>query len=673
MLCYYRINSKLHIGRKTMANMDKIRFKTYCWSVGTTSFRMRNFNYNIEQQLIYLKDFFSIEKNQQRAWRDCQKDYYDFLKKKGFVKGDAGNPEKDARQKTSGLKDLGLINTERRLTPVGEELVRIAKECDFKDDNFFAIDKDSYIYLNQLLKYTTEDNVRPFVVLVKVLNDLDYITEDEFKYLLPLATSKERASEIVDNIKKYRTGSINLDDLMISLIESMDNYENALEYFIENEPSEELFMTINMNRKSPSYEKPYYKFFLDFYDVYCNENDQSIIKLFNDVQSLKGSKKYWNKLLFKTTIKSKFRTNPRECINKLYINKNSTMKKVKEFFFLHTHLYKWKQNLDDYYDLNRRYFKVTDIIIFEDSKIQLATTAKYYFKHCIDKFFEASFCKADLFDSLTTVEQVLGNFKPDMEYVYEDIAIEFDEEYIDPSELNDYINQERLENFNKLIDKKFTDSKLIYYLDCFKNRDDDILTTDITEDADIPTMFEYVVGICWYKISNREGNILDYMNLSLDANLLPKQHAGGGEADIVYKYTNTVNYPEHTLLVEATLADSIAQRRMEMEPVSRHLMRQLEISDNDNDYAILVTKYVHPSVVSDFRGRAKTEWTLDFVRYFNGLKIVALGIDVIKSLVVNKTDYSIVYKIIQEAHLSTVTLQEGWYDKEIIQKLIKTS
>lgn len=46
-----------------MANLEKISFKSYCWSVGTTSFRMKNFNYNIEQQLILLKEFFLIEKN----------------------------------------------------------------------------------------------------------------------------------------------------------------------------------------------------------------------------------------------------------------------------------------------------------------------------------------------------------------------------------------------------------------------------------------------------------------------------------------------------------------------------------------------------------------------------------------------------------------------------------
>lgn len=656
-----------------MANLEKISFKSYCWSVGTTSFRMKNFNYNIEQQLILLKEFFLIEKNKNRIWNsDCQEDYYKFLKNKNFVKGNAPDPAKDARQKTSGLKDLGLIDNERRLTSVGEELVRIAETADFSDDIFFAIDKDSYIYLNQLLKYTTEENVRPFVILIKALNELDYITENEFKYLLPLAISKERAIKIVEDIKKYRMGSIDLDDLMLSLIKSMENYENALEYFIENEPSEALFSIINMNRKSPKYEKNYYKFFLDFYEVYCKENDNKIIELFNDVQSLKGGKKYWNQLLFKTTIKSKFKSNPKSNLNNLPINENTTFTKVKEFFFLHTHLYKWKQNLDDYYDLNRRYFKVTDIILFEDSKIQLTTTAKYYFKYCIDDFFPNSFCETAIFTSLTKVEEVLGNNKPDMDLVYEDISGEFDEEFIEPKELNDYINRERLRKFNELIDKKFTDINLLHYLKCFENRDDEVLMMEITENADAPTLFEYILAICWYKLSKREGNILDFMNLSLDANLLPKQHAGGGEADIVYRYEKSKKYPTHTLLLEATLSDSTTQRRMEMEPVSRHLMRQREVSNNDKDYAILVTTFAHPSVISDFRMRAFTEQTMDNIHFFDSLKIFVIDTKVLEALISNKTDYDEIYQVLERAHLSTTLLRNGWYDIEVVKKLSKT-
>lgn len=79
-----------------------------------------------------------------------------------------------------------------------------------------------------------------------------------------------------------------------------------------------------------------------------------------------------------------------------------------------------------------------------------------------------------------------------------------------------------------------------------------------------------------YKTSEHRGIILDYMKLSLDADLHPKTYAAGGAADIVYKYQATDYYPEHSLLLETTLADRINQRRMEMEPVSQYLGMHLE-------------------------------------------------------------------------------------------------
>lgn len=85
----------------------------------------------------------------------------------------------------------------------------------------------------------------------------------------------------------------------------------------------------------------------------------------------------------------------------------------------------------------------------------------------------------------------------------------------------------RYPRLQHLIDTKFTDSKLLTLLDCFEKRNDDEIRNMVTDNADIPTIFEYVLEILWYKASERHGKILDYMKLSLDADLLPKTHAAG--------------------------------------------------------------------------------------------------------------------------------------------------
>ena len=56
---------------------------------------------------------------------------------------------------------------------------------------------------------------------------------------------------------------------------------------------------------------------------------------------------------------------------------------------------------------------------------------------------------------------------------------------------------------------------LLSLLDYFEDRNDTEIRNMVTDNADVPTIFEYVLGILWYKASERQGKILDYMKLSL--------------------------------------------------------------------------------------------------------------------------------------------------------------
>lgn len=49
-----------------MAN--EIGFKSYCWVIGTTSYRTDNFNMSIEKQLQLLKKFRELKENEGKVW-----------------------------------------------------------------------------------------------------------------------------------------------------------------------------------------------------------------------------------------------------------------------------------------------------------------------------------------------------------------------------------------------------------------------------------------------------------------------------------------------------------------------------------------------------------------------------------------------------------------------------
>lgn len=78
-----------------------IAYKSFCWVIGTTSFRTAKLNLKIERQISLLNNFHKeIVKEKEWAWNSkVQTEYYDFMKAKGFLNGNADRKDKDAREK----------------------------------------------------------------------------------------------------------------------------------------------------------------------------------------------------------------------------------------------------------------------------------------------------------------------------------------------------------------------------------------------------------------------------------------------------------------------------------------------------------------------------------------------------------------------------------------------
>ena len=154
------------------------------------------------------------------------------------------------------------------------------------------------------------------------------------------------------------------------------------------------------------------------------------------------------------------------------------------------------------------------------------------------------------------------------------------------------------------------------------------------------------------------------MNLSLEADLLPKTHAGGGEADLVFQYEAENGYPRHSLLIEATLADSTNQRRMEMEPVSRHLGEYMIINKDLQSYCIFVTNFLHMNVISDFRNRRKMEYYggKKCEEMVNGMMITPLENELLVKILKKGIKYPKLYEIFHNLQESSLAPKE-WYEE----------
>ena len=68
---------------------EKIAFKSFYYSLGTTSFRMKNFNQKIEQQLDLLNQFWQKPEYKDQKWENndtLHAAYYNYIKESDFLK-----------------------------------------------------------------------------------------------------------------------------------------------------------------------------------------------------------------------------------------------------------------------------------------------------------------------------------------------------------------------------------------------------------------------------------------------------------------------------------------------------------------------------------------------------------------------------------------------------------
>jgi len=654
-------------------------YKSFCWALGTTSFRTDHFNQTIEEQLLLLNRFWKDAENRSQRWSAndvLQARYYDFMKANGFVDGNAGNKPKDAREKTSGLADIGLITAGRKLTPAGEALLAISEKNDFKTDNLFRISKDSYIYLKQLLKTANPINggyVRPFLILVHLLCEFDFLTLEEFTYILPLCTSPVYTERMTEGIHRIRRGEIGVNDLILSRLLDMENYEEALRNFCASEVSEESICVMGMNRKSRSYDRAYYPLYLALCDYYLNGNENAVYDIFKATKPIKIGK-WWRGYLFSTLSEKIIQKKKRETLRPSLFDAVSDETELKTAFFRVMHLFKAKATLSDYLDLNRRYMKTTDTVLFEDGTVRFDIVPKHFFRLIEKELYAHAYTASEMLAEDCAMERIAPCLAMNETHVIRAVREELGVEIETAAQAQNALEDRRYARFAHLVDTRFTDEKLLFLLQCFEKREDAEIRRAVSDNADIPTIFEYVLAVLWYKVSERKGKILDYMKLSLDADLLPKTHAAGGEADIVYEYAQTPFYPAHTLLLEATLADGSNQRRMEMEPVSRHLGQYLIRNGEGSAYCLFATTDLNINVISDFRGRKFMPYydSQDFSKYVMGMKILPLQTEDLKNILLNGWTYRELYALFENAYASLLP-PHLWYKKCLASPLEKES
>ena len=641
---------------------------SFTFNLGDTSFRRKRL---LDDYKILLKELFIFNKDFEGQWNnETQSVFYQRIVQNTDLLEDkncrANRQDKLARTYTSALYKLGLTDKNRVVSDTG---LQYLGELDFQMDNLekkLSIKKENIIFLRQLLKlriYDPSNNItfNPFIFLIKMLNKYDYLTKEEFKLIIQSSTGRINYENVLAEFYKVRNKEMSLAKFIdIYFINDDQSCEDTNKFINTEGFDKELFKKIFVNRKTAKSVDIYIAFYLALIK-YKDDNNQENLK--NLIEQIK-----------KDAIKRAFSTNKifntRE-LNKISIEKfnelygeidllSKTGLEFREAFLERFILSKHEDLINEYIDMTFRVFNLTGIISTKNDKITIGKLyAKEYFKH-IDKELNIVL-KNDqdmIYNVLSTI-QILKSDKTDEV----DKLLQNKYNISKNESINDFVKNEEIKAFKDFVIKNFPKEKVIKLLKLIQSRDDKAIFELVTDQTTVPTIFEYILGIAWYHISEYKFNLYDSMNLTLDSSYYPLSHAAGGDGDIVINY---IEPKPHVLMLEATLMDINTQKRGELEPVIRHTTNLTIESAPKDVFTIFVANELDNNVVNIFRfcDLIKLESSKQKGIFTDSTKITALKIDEIIMLLKNNIHYNNIYSaMIKEFDNKNIcSINNNWRD-----------
>ena len=579
---------------------------------------------------------------------------------KSLVKYFILEQKKRGRTYTNALVKIGLVDEKRKITAVGEALL----DGDTKQDDIeklFNLSADNIIFLRQLLKLRVyesegENYIYPFRMGIYLLSKFDDIPQKEFCTILSLIRAGKTDEEYRGTLDKYKL----VKSKNMSFGEYVSRYiqEETLEIEFEEKYriSKEKFEKYFLNRKSKDKIEDYFEFYEISLDFFENRNFETYKRL--EKISKKGSIKKafgYNKVPFKfcKTLKKFFEENKETIFE---------AENTEEFNKLFYELFRDSKNYDlifEYNDMTIRTFNLSGLISFENGLVNLSYKwlSKNIFSEIIGMKKLSNEVVKDNFHKNVSFSEIFDLSEESIESFIEKLR----KENNIPKEISifEHFSDKIDKDFEKKLEKRFSNDKVCSILNLFKNREnDEKISKEVTDNAKIPTIFEYILAIAWHRISNKEFNLKKSLKLSLDGDGFPLSHAPGGDGDIIAEYS------DFDIMLEATLMDKNTQKRGELEPVIRHTTNLTikNMEENKETYTFFVANELDMNVINIFRATSqiRLQSTQDREKYTNGIKIYSLTIDKIVYLLENNINYKYFLNKVFENYSKIEFIGNNW-------------
>lgn len=518
--------------------------------------------------------------------------------------------EQRARHYTSNLVRFGFASSKRVISQAGQTYLN-GKTSKDALENILPINDTNLVLLRQLVKLRifskNLDGVRryysPFFASLYLLLNNETIDKDDFISITQGLNPYLPQESIVQKFKN--------NDIASLLSETLDiQISTPIVFLLDTLITKDGFNAIIKNRKSKKAVECYYSFYKALFNYRDSSNESNYLRLKNVYLNNKEKiKKAFclGKNLFN------FGTNG-VYTHAMFIdaNKNNaflTTNNLNSLFYEYYEKSKFIDQVSEYSDTTMRILSACGMFKFKPS---LCLSNK--------KLYSIMFSKADLlgsifgtvseeeykkyetddnsiFGSSESLVEILNYNQNDVDDIQKQLGVEFGTN--DPEEIKNHIETQVSDDFKKYIETNYPKEKVIELLGLFSDRNNDSrIMSEVNPASTVPTIYEYIVGIAWYYLSNKNFDLYSSLNLTLNADFEPEIHAGGGVGDI------TINYPNMSIMLEVTLMNSAAQKRGEWEPVLRHSLNNRAEHLNSETFTFFIADELDYNTINIWRAVA---------------------------------------------------------------------
>lgn len=576
-----------------------------------------------EKALEKSKDIFKVHVNYDSFIRDLGDEYQMFFDRNSdwinknivrFAKVLDESIEKRSRHYTSNLVKIGFTTATRNITEAGYSYLRGSVIGD-KLEDLLPLDNINIVLFRQLSKlkvFGLSNNGKrkfysPFIMALILLLDCENIDQHTFEVIVQ-GLSPYSSEKVKNDICNNKISITELE-------ESVRNIEIIVpeELVAKNDIEFDVFKNIFKGSKNnETISMLYYEFFCVLKEFRNCKTEESYAKLIEylDKENINSVYKAfgYGKAIFAAGNRGN-----RYSLEQFEKKNSNHPLLVSDDFIGQLYIVfarsKWIDGVREYSDTTMRLLSATGLFKFK-------SLPELSYKEILSLIFDIEKLRQSVFGEMTDEEyycyEVSENsyfgknvsiseiFNYTDSYI-SDITVKI-EKYLDVREsanIKNFLNSQKNESFISHIKEKYPKEKIIELLPMFSDRRrDNQIKKAINDSATIPTMYEYIIGIAWYYISNGEFDLYNSLNLTLNADFEPVIHAGGGDGDIV------IHYEDLIVMLEVTLMNKQAQKRSEWEPVLRHSLNLKASNESKETITFFVADELDYNTINIWRAVA---------------------------------------------------------------------